>query len=238
MASLRSPARPRGFTLIELLVAITVMSLLALLSWRGLDAMVRAHEQTRQRADAHLVLQTALAQWSTDLDAIQTIASTTPLDWDGQVLRLTRRSNAWPDTGALVVAWTRRNAQGREQWLRWQSPPLQTRAQWQQAWEAAGQWARNPSADAQRGEVALLPLVQWRLLYFRGGAWTNPQSSADSATPPANDSASRGNAGAHAAARTAALPEGIRLEIELPPGQAEAGRITRDWFNPLPGNTP
>lgn len=231
MASPYRRLRPRGFTLIELLVAITVMALLALLSWRGLDAMIRAHEQTRQRADAHLVLQTALAQWTADLDALQVIDATTPLDWDGQVLRLTRRSHAWPDTGALVVAWTRRNAQGTDQWLRWQSPPLQTRAQWQQAWQTAAQWARNPSAAAQRGEVALLPLVQWRLLYFRGDAWTNPQSSADS-------SAATGSQGAAAAAsRTAAVPDGIRLEIELPPGQAEAGRITRDWFNPLSGST-
>jgi general secretion pathway protein J len=235
MAHLRRRLRAQGFTLIELLVAITVMSLLALLSWRGLDAMVRAHEQTRQRADAHLVLQTALAQWSADLDAIQTIASTTPLDWDGQVLRLTRRSHDWPDTGALVVAWTRRNAQGTDQWLRWQSPPLQTRAQWQQAWDTAALWARSPSTSSQRGEVALLPLVQWRLLYFRGGAWTNPQSSADSNT----STSTPGDAGAAAAAaRAAALPDGIRLEIDLPPGQAEAGRITRDWFNPLSGSTP
>ena len=37
----------RGFTLIELLVAIAVMALIAILSWRGLDGMVRAQEQTR-----------------------------------------------------------------------------------------------------------------------------------------------------------------------------------------------
>ena len=32
-----------GFTLIELLVAISIMALLAILSWRGLDGMSRAH---------------------------------------------------------------------------------------------------------------------------------------------------------------------------------------------------
>ena len=99
----------RGFTLIELLVAISVMALIAILSWRGLDGMVRAQESTRQRADEMLVLQAALGQWGTDLDALVSIANTTPLDWDGQVLRLTRRSSAVPDEGALVVAWTRRN---------------------------------------------------------------------------------------------------------------------------------
>ncbi len=212
--------RPRGFTLIELLVAIAVMALLAILSWRGLDGMVRAQEQTRQRADAHMVLQAALGQWGADLDAIQSLPNTTPIDWDGQVLRLTRRNSAWPDPGALVVAWTRRNAGGTDQWLRWQSLPVGTRAEWQQAWQMAAQWARNPGDAERRGEVALLPLTQWRLFYYRGGAWSNPQSSAG--TPGTLASAS--------------VPDGIRLEITLPPGQAAAGLLTRDWFNPVAGS--
>ena len=87
----------RGFTLIELLVAISVMALIAILSWRGIDGMVRTQEATRQRADEMLVLQAALAQWGADLDALAPLAHTTPLDWDGQVLRMTRRSSAIPD---------------------------------------------------------------------------------------------------------------------------------------------
>ncbi|MCB1974431.1 MAG: prepilin-type N-terminal cleavage/methylation domain-containing protein, partial [Burkholderiaceae bacterium] len=116
----------RGFTLVELLVAMAIMGLMALLSWRGLDGMVRAQEQTRQRGDQLLVLQAALTQWGADLDALLPLPHTTPLDWDGQVLRITRRSSAIPDEGALVVAWARRNVDGTSQWLRWQSPPLRT----------------------------------------------------------------------------------------------------------------
>ena len=59
-----------GFTLVELLVAIAVMALLAIVSWRGLDGMVRAQQITRERADAVLELQTVLAQWGADLDAM------------------------------------------------------------------------------------------------------------------------------------------------------------------------
>ena len=76
---------PRGFTLIELLVAISVMALIAILSWRGLDGMVRAQESTRQRADEMLVLQAALGQWGTDLDALVSIANTT-LNQTGQAI--------------------------------------------------------------------------------------------------------------------------------------------------------
>ena len=107
--------RQRGFTLIELLVALAVMALLAIVSWRGLDGMVRAQQQTRQRGDELLVLQAALAQWGADLDAVLPLAHTVPLDWDGQVLRITRRSSAVPDPGALVVAWARRNVQSGNQ---------------------------------------------------------------------------------------------------------------------------
>lgn len=226
--------RPRrrnahGFTLIELLVAISVMAIIAVLSWRGLDGMVRAQETTRQRADELLVLQAALGQWGADLDALMPLPGTTPLDWDGQVLRMTRRSSAVPDEGALVVAWTRRGAGGAGggQWMRWQSPAVRTRSQWQQAWQQAQLWASTPG-DADRPlEVTLLPLESWQIFYYRGGAWSNPLSS--TGTP---DGTAQGGVAAGAAS---ALPDGVRLQITLPPGQALAGQLTRDWVSPVLG---
>lgn len=211
--------RTHGFTLIELMVALGVMALIALLSWRGLDGMVRSQEATRARANAQMTLQAALAQWGTDLDAVMSLPNTTPIDWDGQVLRITRASSVRPDPGALVVAWTRRDAGGIQRWLRWQSPPLRSRAEWRQAWEMAAQWARNPGDAERRGEVALLPLADWRLYYYRGGAWSNPQSSSTTNT-------TTGTA-------TVAVPDGIRLELMLP-----GGKITRDWFNAVAGSNP
>lgn len=213
---------PQGFTLIELLVSIAVMALMAILGWRGLDGMARAQEATQRRADELLVLQAALGQWGADLDALVSIAHATPLDWDGQVLRMTRRSSTASDDGALVVAWTRRGVQGASHWLRWQSPPVRTRSDWQQAWQQAALWARTPGEAERRREVQLLPLESWQLFYFRGGAWSNPQSST-------------GNTGAAPGDGTAAVPEGVRLQITISPGQALSGTITRDWVNPMLG---
>ena len=40
----RAAARARGFTLIEMLVAIALLAVIALLSWRGLDATIRGRD--------------------------------------------------------------------------------------------------------------------------------------------------------------------------------------------------
>ena len=40
----------RGFTLVELLVALTILSVIAVLSWRGIDSMTRAQQLTQQHA--------------------------------------------------------------------------------------------------------------------------------------------------------------------------------------------
>lgn len=97
--------RSRGFTLVELLVALFAMALLAIMSWRGLDGMTRAQAITSARADEVLTLQVALAQWSADLDAVVQMPAAPALDWNGRVLRLTRRDTSSPASGVLVAAW-------------------------------------------------------------------------------------------------------------------------------------
>jgi general secretion pathway protein J len=224
MRTSHTPSRLAGFTLIELLVAISVMAMLALMSWQGIDGMLRAQDQTRQRSNDVQVVQTALAQWGADLDAVLSITNTTPLDWDGQVLRITRRSNTNPDLGPQVVAWTRRSGvdtAGGGQWVRWQSPLLRSRAEWNQAWQQAAQWARTPGDAERRREVVLMPLESWQIFYHRGGAWSNALSSSGNApTAPG------------LTAPPPTLPDGIRLQLTLPAGQALSGNIVRDWVSP------
>ncbi|MBI5276434.1 MAG: prepilin-type N-terminal cleavage/methylation domain-containing protein [Burkholderiales bacterium] len=220
----------RGFTLVELLVALGVMGLLAIMSWRGLDGMTRAHELTGARNDEVLALQTGLAQWGADLDAVVPLAQMPALEWNGRVLRITRRGTASVIDGIHVVAWARRDGH----WLRWETPSLATRGEVESAWQQADLWAANPSDEQRRWEVKVTPLADWQLFYYRNDAWTNPQSSAGQAGPPA---ALPGGTPSAAAGRGANIPDGVRLVLELPPGLALAGRITRDWVNPTAGGS-
>ncbi len=218
----------RGFTLIELLVAITIMALLAVLSWRGLDGMARATTQTSQRADDLLTLQVGLAQWKVDLDALTQTPNINSLDWDGRVLRLTRRTST-PGDGLQVVAWTRRSDAG-GQWLRWQSSTLRTWAAWNDAWGKATAWGQNASADGRALEVMVVPLEDWQIFYFRSDAWTNPLSS-DGSTPAATARAMANQP----VMSQAVVPDGIRLVLSLPTGQAVSGKLTLDWVRPTLG---
>lgn len=251
--------RCNGFTLIELLVAVSIMALMALLSWRGLDGMTRAQGQLAQRADEVLTLQAGLNQWATDLDAVVQLPQTQALEWDGRALRMTRRKAAVPNfaansppnsgsngavnasasgtdaasaEGILVVAWARRDIDGNGQWLRWQSPPLKTRGDVQTAWGLAAQWAQNPGDEEKKREVRVGALAQWQIFFYRGGAWANPLSS--TGTPLPGAAGVLLGVGAPAGVDVS-VPDGVRLVMTLPPGQALSGVITRDWVRPTLG---
>jgi general secretion pathway protein J len=174
-----------------------------------------------------LTLDAGLGQWGADLNALATLPNTTPLDWDGRVLRMTRRHSANAAQGVTVVAWSTGQRNGTLQLLRWQSEPVRTQTEWQLAWQAATLWAQSPTDEAKAREVLLAPLTQWQLFYYRGNSWSNPLSAsgainnanADPAAPPA----------------TATAPDGVRLVLTLPAPHPMAGSLIRDWVQPTLG---
>ena len=222
-----------GFTLIELMVAIVVMSMLALLSWRSIDGMVRTQAVTQERSDTLLRMQAALGQWVTDLDAVVDTNELRPLAFDGNMLRLTRRDateTGLVSPGIRVVAWTRLTGLAAEEagpgsgyWVRWQSAPVRRRDELARAWQRAEQWraggGQAPSADSGDSRVVLIGIEQWQLFYHRGQTWGNPLSAV-------------GNENEQPATGSQEMPNGVRLVLGLPVHAGLSGSVVRDWVRP------
>lgn len=66
------PRPPRGFTLLELLVAITVLSIVSMIAWRGLDSLVLTRERLEPESDEVRALLAAFGQMERDLAQIVT----------------------------------------------------------------------------------------------------------------------------------------------------------------------
>jgi len=218
-----APRHCRGFTLVEVLIALSILALLALLSWRTLDGMTRTEALTRETALAWLEWQTTLAQWTSDLEGLHESPTVPGLVFDGLALRLVRY-HPDPPTGMasalMVVAWAQQNAPDSptgSRWARWASPPVTTRQGLDAAWTAAELWARSSAGDTQAHALLLPPLKDWQVFYHRGGAWSNPLSAADPSE--------------------GALPDGIRLVLTLPDEGHLTGQLTRDWVRPVLGGS-
>jgi general secretion pathway protein J len=66
------PARGQaaGFTLVELLVAISILAMVAVLGWRGLDGIVRARVALTEQMETTRGMQLAFAQMQSDLEHV------------------------------------------------------------------------------------------------------------------------------------------------------------------------
>lgn len=227
---MRPPLRPisKGFTLVEMLLAIAIMAVMAGLSWRGLDAMAQSKSRNDAYREQVLALQASMAQWGTDLDAMQQPNAQTPLEAKAGTLRFVRQAptSGLSDTGYVVVVYAQesRAVSGQPNatyWVRWQSEPFNNHQGLATAWSQSTAWL-SASSDPTRLDtdtaLVLARIQSWRVRFFVDGQWQD--------APPA------------ASFPSDTLPyDGLRLELELASGQSVSGRVTRDWISPRAGGT-
>jgi prepilin-type N-terminal cleavage/methylation domain-containing protein len=90
----RHRRRARGFTLIELLIAAALLAVLAVLSWRGLDAVLSSRKQIVAASDELRALMVAFAQLDEDLRR----------SWPVRLLKLQQPSIGFSVSGEQAVA--------------------------------------------------------------------------------------------------------------------------------------
>lgn len=113
----------RGFTLIELLVAIAIMAVIAVLSWRGLDQIIRGRQTITNAMEDERVFAQLFDQMRIDARqaASDDEAGQAAVSVSGSVLQIVRET-LLPGTAPRLQVVRYRVSEGRV--VRYASPPL------------------------------------------------------------------------------------------------------------------
>ena len=202
--------RARGFTLIEVLVALVIMATMAVMSWRGIDALLKSRDIAQSHLDQTVRLQTVLAQWEQDLRSLQDSRVVPPLSFDGASMRITRQQAL----GMQVVAWTVRSGS----LFRWEGPTVQTVAALEDSYQRSQQLLAQEDVQLK----ALEGVNGWQVFYYRGNGWSNALSSDD-----VEPSAPAASGVLNPAPPRAVLPSGVRIVLQFGPGSGFNGPLMR-----------
>jgi prepilin-type N-terminal cleavage/methylation domain-containing protein len=170
--------RDQGFALIEVLVAMTIMALVGLMAWRGMDALIMGRDVIDRRANQDAVYAQLVNQFERDCQFIlrAEVLGSNPLS-----------------VGAKNIWWIRQlNVDNRDAWMivgygitpaglqRWTSAPLLRRS------EAVALWAsvsRDPDLLSTRFRVSLTVSEVMRQTAFVRSAPASSISAAPSLPP-------------------------------------------------------
>ncbi|MFM0042484.1 prepilin-type N-terminal cleavage/methylation domain-containing protein [Paraburkholderia sediminicola] len=120
----RSRSGARGFTLIELLVAIAIMAVIAVLSWRGLDQIIRGRQTITSAMEDERVFAQLFDQMRIDARqaASDDESGQAAVSVSGSVLQIVREM-LLPGTAPRLQVVRYRVSEGRV--VRYASPPLE-----------------------------------------------------------------------------------------------------------------
>jgi general secretion pathway protein J len=167
----------RGFTLVELLVAISILAVVAVLGWRGLDTIVRARTALTAQMETTRGMQLAFAQMQSDCEhkAGRDIIDNRPwmLAEPGR-LTLVRETFAENQPSRLqVVSYRLVNGV----LLRRESAPTRDLLQLDGLWQAATSDADTSPAVALQAGVTDMQISIWQNNIWRQ-AGTDPGANA------------------------------------------------------------
>ena len=193
---------PRGFTLLELLVAITVLSIVSMIAWRGLDSLVATRERLEPEVDDVRSLLTAFGQMERDLTQVANPAFlgliTSPLNIGvadgGQVIELARVASPVADRATEVQTVFYRVVDGTL--VRQATPPLP-------AFDRAN--AENFETARLMGQVQSIAVRVWQV----PTGWVSPFNPDASGTQPTGTQPT----GTQPAVRTQAVTPGIEVTV-------------------------
>ncbi len=185
MTLTRRVNRARGFTLVELLVAISILAIVAVLGWRGLDSIVRARVALTQQMETTRGMQLAFAQMQSDCEHI---AQRDVVDQRPYLLigadRFTLVREVFTEnqpSRLQVVAYRIVNGT----LIRRESPPTRDLIQLDALWQAVTSDTDSNAAVALQAGVTGMQVATWLNNSWRQGGVDPGANAAGTAQAPA-----------------------------------------------------
>ena len=228
-------AHGRGFTLIELLVAITILAIVAVLGWRGLDSIVRTRVTLTEQMEATRGMQLAFAQMESDCEhmALRDVMDQRSFLLAGSDrLTLVREVFVENQPSRLqVVAYRLVNGT----LIRRESAATRDLQQLDALWQS-----QTSDTDTSGGVALQSGLASMRISTWQNGAWrqagtdtgaatttTNTNSAAAAAAAAAAVQAQGGTTNVQQTAQQASDPSGMMVALQL---QGQAVPLTKSFL--------